>query len=87
MKSIRNTTHRPLRINLPRGKTVHLGPQQTGQISPHAVDFPAVRALVEAGEIEIFDSADQAQSAKPGPNSAVRQSHPAAAQRHPTGDR
>ncbi len=87
MKSIRNATHDPLRVHLPQGKTMHLGPHQTGQISPHAVDHPPVQKLVEAGTVEIFDSAGPAQSAKPGSGPAARQSHAATTQRHPTGDR
>lgn len=66
---------------------MHLGPHQTGQISPHAVDHPPVQKLVETGEIEIFDAEDPALSAKAGPVPSSRQSHPAATGRHTTGDR
>jgi len=87
LKSIQNKTHRPLRIHLPQGKTMHLGPNQTGQISPHAVDHPPIVKLVEAGEIEIFDAADPALSTKQGPIPSSRQGHPAVTGRHTTGDR
>ena len=53
MKIVRNLTTRPLRVRLPRGKTLHLGPRQEGEISVHAADFGAVVELVEAGMLEI----------------------------------
>ncbi len=53
MKTIRNRTHRPIKVPLPQGRTLHLGPRQTGEISVHAVDHEGVRRLVEAGTIEI----------------------------------
>jgi hypothetical protein len=57
MKKILNKTHRPLRVGLPQGKTLHLGPKKTGQIADNAVDHPAVQRLLEAGEVEIVDAA------------------------------
>ncbi len=54
MKTIRNKTTRPIRVPLPRGKTLHLGPRKEGQISTHDVDHPPLRKLVEAGEIEVL---------------------------------
>ncbi|MGH7894534.1 MAG: hypothetical protein ACREQL_07690 [Candidatus Binatia bacterium] len=53
MKTLRNKTHRPLSVPLPRGKTLHLGPGKTGQISSNDVDHPGLKKLVDAGEIEI----------------------------------
>lgn len=53
MKTVRNTTHRPLRVRLSRGKTLHLGPLKEGQINAHDVDAAGVQRLVEAGELEI----------------------------------
>ena len=52
--SIRNKTPRPLRVPLPNGRTLHLGPLQEGQIGAHAVDHEPLRKLVEAGEIEVL---------------------------------
>lgn len=49
---IRNLTRRPLRIPLPGGRNLHLGPGQVGRIAPKALDHPPLQALVEAGEIE-----------------------------------
>jgi hypothetical protein len=55
MKSIANKTHKPLSVPLPRGKTLHLGPRKTGQISSEAAEHPPLAKLVHAGEIEVFD--------------------------------
>ena len=54
MKTVRNKTHRPLRVRLSRGKTLHLGPLKEGQISVHDVEAGGVQRLVEAGELEIL---------------------------------
>lgn len=53
MKTVRNKTHRPLRVHLSQGKTLHLGPLKEGQISGHDVEAGGVKRLVEAGELEI----------------------------------
>jgi hypothetical protein len=53
MKTVRNKTHKPLAVPLPRGKKLHLSPLKTGQIASDDADHPAVKKLLEAGEIEI----------------------------------
>ena len=55
MKTVSNKTRKPLSITLPRGKILHLGPGKTGQIASNAAEHPAVKKLVEAGEIEVLD--------------------------------
>ena len=54
VKTISNKTARPLRVPLPRGKTLHLGPKKTGQIASEDAEHPALKKLVEAGELEIL---------------------------------
>lgn len=54
-KAVVNKTMKPLRVPLPQGKTLHLGPKQTGHVAVHDVDHPPLQKLVEAGEIEIVD--------------------------------
>ena len=56
MKTIKNRTYRPLRIALPGGKTLHLGPAQSAKIADAAIDRPAVKKLLDAGEIEVEGS-------------------------------
>ena len=53
MKTIRNKTTRPMKVALPGGKTLHLGPQKTGQIADAALERPGVQKLVKAGDLEI----------------------------------
>jgi hypothetical protein len=53
MAAVSNKTQKPLSVPLPGGKTLHLGPGRTGQISAKAVDNPQLKKLVEAGLIEV----------------------------------
>src|SRR2546427_3561951 len=54
MPAVTNKTGKPLSIPLPRGKTLHLGPRKSGQISAHDIDHPGLKKLVDAGAIEIL---------------------------------
>lgn len=54
MKEIRNKTHAPLRVPLPQGKTLHLGPLQTGEIAANTVDHPPFKKLVDDDKVEIL---------------------------------
>ncbi len=67
MKTIKNKTNRPIRVPLPRGKFLHLGPTKSGQITTEAVEYAGLKKLVEAGEIEILE--DGAAGAGGGPGS------------------
>ena len=58
MKTVVNKTRAPLRIPLPRGKSLHLGPNKAGQIADGAEEHAAVKKLVDAGKLEIFDGGD-----------------------------
>jgi len=53
MKTIVNKTPVPLRVPLPGGKVLHLGPTRSGQVADTAVDHPALRKLIEAGKIQV----------------------------------
>lgn len=53
MRSVINKTRAPLSVPLPRGKKLHLGPGKTGQIASNALDHPALKKLIDAGEIEV----------------------------------
>jgi hypothetical protein len=50
---ITNLTPRPLKISLPGGKVLRLGPRMTGQITAKAAEHPPVKKLLEDGVIEI----------------------------------
>lgn len=58
MKTIKNKTNRPLRVPLPRGKTVHLGPAKTAEVTTEAAEHPGLQKLVTAGEIEFVEDRD-----------------------------
>jgi hypothetical protein len=51
--TVTNKTRKPLSVALARGRTLHLGPGKSGEIAPKDVEHPAVKALVDAGAIEI----------------------------------
>ena len=53
MPTITNKTKKPLKIPLPGGKKLYLGPGKEGKIAPKAAEHPRVLALIEAGEVEI----------------------------------
>lgn len=59
MKTIRNKTQQPLRVPLPGGKTLHLGPRKDGQIADNAAEHAGLRRLVEAGSIEILGEGER----------------------------
>jgi hypothetical protein len=53
MPAVSNKTQMPMSVPLPGGKTLHLGPGKTGQVSAKAVEDPRLKKLVEAGELEV----------------------------------
>jgi hypothetical protein len=55
MKTVVNKTHAPLKVPLPYGKSLRLGPNKTGQIADSAAEHPALKKLIEAKKIEVFD--------------------------------
>ncbi len=68
MKTVRNKSHRPLKVHLSQGKTLHLGPLKEGQISVHDVEAAGVKRLVESGDLEILG--DGAQVSESGGHAA-----------------
>ena len=53
MQTIRNKTGRPIQVHLFGGKTLHLGPRKTGEISDQTAELPSFRKLVEDGTLEV----------------------------------
>ena len=47
-----NKTTKPLRIPLPGGKKLFLGPGRTGQVNGKALQHPPLAKLIEAGDVE-----------------------------------
>jgi hypothetical protein len=59
MKTVINKTRAPLRVPLPRGKSLHLGPGKTGEIRDGDTDHAGLKKLVEAGKLEIVEGGHQ----------------------------
>lgn len=68
MKEIRNKTTRPVRIALPGGKALHLGPSKVAQIADNAVKHAGVKKLIEAGTIEILGEGERTEAGGPAAN-------------------
>ena len=75
MKSIKNTTTAPLRVPLPLGKVLHLGPHRTGQIADPAAEHPPLAKLIEDGKIEIVAEGADAAAAVASGTSAHASTH------------
>ncbi len=55
MKTILNMTIKPIKVPLPKGKSLRLGPKASGMVRDEAADHGAVKRMVEAGTIEVHD--------------------------------
>ena len=53
MKLVRNKTSLPLRVPLGRGKVLHLGPGQTGQVADEAPSLPGMAKLIKAKKLVV----------------------------------
>jgi hypothetical protein len=71
MKTIRNKTAMPIRVPLPRGKVLHLGPHMDGEIADNAVEHPALQKLVKAGTIEFLGEGERNHDAGGGAGHSV----------------
>jgi len=89
IKTVINKARRPIKISLPGGKTLHLGLASRGQVPDDALQRPAFRKLVDAGEIEVLGEEDRSVVADKK-STRVRQSthgHPALRNVSRKGDR
>ncbi len=89
MKIVSNKTNRPIKIALAGGKFLHLGPLKTGQIADNAAERPAIKKLLEAGEIEILGEGEQPQGVADsgGAPHEARRGHPQNTSLRSKGDR
>lgn len=77
MKEIVNKTHRPVRVPLPGGKFLHLGPAKSGQVSDQATQLPSFQRLLNDGTIELLGEGSRSVDAPDGPSQhAQTQGHP-----------
>ena len=90
MKVISNKTRKPIKVPLPGGKFLHLGPAKTGQISDRASEQPSVQRLAKAGDVEILgegESQQQGGAGKGGAAHAATHGHIPGKVFRPKGDR
>ncbi len=66
MKTIRNLTRKPIKVPLPGGKSLRLGPNKDGTIHDKAAEHAAVVAMVEADTIAIFDGSSAGHGPRTG---------------------
>lgn len=59
MTIVRNRTVRPIRVPLPGGHVLHLGPGKSAEVTDRAIEGPTVRRLLEDGTLAL--------DAEPGP--------------------
>jgi len=52
---ITNKTKKPISILLPGGGKLFLSPGKTGQVTPKAIESPALAKLIEIGDIEVTE--------------------------------
>lgn len=83
MAIVRNTTLQPLRVALPLGRSLFLGPAKTGEISPKALEHPGVKKLIDAGSLEVVDGALTSHAMR----GAAKEGHPSASGGHTPGGR
>ena len=75
MRTIVNKTHRPLRVHLPQGRILHLGPHKEGQIAPQAVESAGVKRLIEAGDLELLGDEGSSDAANRETGHAMADTH------------
>ena len=73
MHTIINKTPKPIRVPLPGGKTLHLGPGKAGQVSDPATRHPPLKKLVEDGQLEVLGHREGGDG-HPGPEPQVNES-------------
>ena len=56
MKTVTNKTNVPIKVPLPRNKSLRLGPGKSGQVKDADAERPAVVKMVETGQIQISDA-------------------------------
>ncbi len=71
MKTIKNRTRLPIKVPLPGGKVLHLGPLKVGQVADEALVRAAVQSMLQAGTIEILGAGAHA----PGPGTVASAPH------------
>ena len=75
VKTVRNKTNRPIRVPLPGGKVLHLGPAKEAQIADNAAEHASLLKLVKAGSIEVLGEGERTEGMSSAPGSTPEQTH------------
>lgn len=75
IRTVINKTRRPIKLTLQGGKTLHLGPGGRGQVHDDAIERPAVKKRIDAGEIEVVGEGSGAASGSPGSGRVHESTH------------
>jgi len=75
MKTVVNRSRTPIKVHLPGGKTLHLGPGRTGQVSDAACERPSFMKLVKSGEIEVVGEGEATSSSSGGGPNVQKSTH------------
>jgi hypothetical protein len=75
MKTIRNKTHSAVRVPLPHGKVLHLGPLKSGQIGAGAESHPPLKKLLDGGDVELVGEGERPEVGHPGSGAAHESTH------------
>ena len=73
IQTVINKTRRPIKISLPRGKTLYLGPSGQGQVHDDTLERPAFKKLIESGDVELLAEGGSSSTTADGGTSNVRQ--------------
>lgn len=87
MLSVTNKTRKPLSIPLPRGKTLHLGPGKSAEITSNSAEHPQLKKLVDAGEIEISTAGSRTEGIGGGNKGHASTAYGSRLNRRGSGDR
>jgi len=90
IQTVINKTRRPIKISLPRGKTLYLSPSGRGQVHDDTLERPAFKKLLEAGDVEVLVEDGSPAVASDGGSSRISRSaqgHPATRNVSRKGDR
>jgi len=89
MTTIRNTTPTPLRVPLPGGKLLHLGPGHVAHVPDGAARLRSFQSLLEDGRIVVVAEGDRDGAAghDDGPHTVSVHGHTHARRPLVTGDR
>jgi hypothetical protein len=66
MKTVRNMTRKPIKVPLPAGKQLRLGPLKDGTVQDRATTHEGLLRMVAAGTIEVLDGSSSGHGPRAG---------------------